>query len=49
MSGSGYPGLFLVTLMANASIILPTPGFLAVVVAGAVLHPLLVALVGRWG
>ena len=45
----GYPGLFLVTLMANASIILPTPGFIAVVVAGAVLNPLLVALVGALG
>ena len=45
----GYPGLFLVTLMANASIILPTPGFVAVVVAGAVLNPLLVALVGALG
>ena len=45
----GYPGLFLVTLMANASIILPTPGFVAVVVAGAVLNPLLVALIGALG
>ena len=45
----GYPGLFLVTLIANASIILPTPGFVAVVVAGAVLNPLLVALVGALG
>lgn len=45
----GYPGLFLVTLTANASIILPAPGFLAVVVAGAVLNPLLVALVGALG
>lgn len=45
----GYPGLFLVTLTANASIILPAPGFLAVVVAGAVMNPLLVALVGALG
>ena len=45
----GYPGLFLVTLMANASIILPTPGFIAVVVAAAVLNPLLVALIGAAG
>ena len=45
----GYPGLFLVTMVANASIILPTPGFLAVVVAGAVLNPWLVALIGALG
>ena len=45
----GYPGLFLVTLTANATIILPAPGFLAVVVAGAVLNPLLVAVVGALG
>ena len=45
----GYPGLFFVTMMANASIILPTPGFLAVVVAGAALNPFWVALVGALG
>ncbi|MEE9198476.1 MAG: VTT domain-containing protein [Dehalococcoidia bacterium] len=45
----GYPGLFLVTLAANASVIIPTPGFLAVIVAGAVLNPFLVGLVGAAG
>lgn len=45
----GYPGLFLVTLIANSSIILPTPGFIAVIVAGAVLNPFLVALIGAAG
>ena len=45
----GYPGVFLVTLIANASIILPTPGFLAIIAAGAVLNPLLVAVIGAAG
>ncbi len=45
----GYPGVFVVTLVANASVILPTPGFLAVIIAGAVLNPLLVALMGAAG
>ena len=45
----GYPGVFVVTLVANASVILPTPGFLAVIIAGAFLNPLLVALMGAAG
>lgn len=45
----GYPGVFVVTLVANASVILPTPGFLAVIIAGAVLNPLLVAFMGAAG
>ena len=45
----GYPGVFVVTLIANATVILPTPGFLAVIIAGAVLNPLLVALMGAAG
>ncbi len=45
----GYPGVFVITLVANATVILPTPGFLAVIIAGAVLNPLLVALMGAAG
>ena len=45
----GYPGVFVVTLIANASVIIPTPGFLAVIVAGAVLNPFLVGLLGAAG
>ncbi|MFQ5934459.1 MAG: YqaA family protein [Dehalococcoidia bacterium] len=46
---TGYPGVFVVTLIANSSVILPTPGFLAVIAAGAVLNPFLVALSGAGG
>ncbi|MFQ5875808.1 MAG: YqaA family protein [Dehalococcoidia bacterium] len=45
----GYPGVFIVTLIANSSVIIPTPGFLAVIAAGAVLNPFLVALTGAAG
>ena len=44
VESAGYSGVFLVTLIANATVILPTPGFLAVIVAGAVLNPFLVAV-----
>ena len=49
VESAGYSGVFLVTLIANASVILPTPGFLAVIIAGAVLNPFLVAVSGAGG
>jgi len=45
----GYPGVFLICLIANASIILPVPGLLIVFGLGAVLNPWLVGLAGGLG
>ena len=45
----GYLGVFSVTFLANATVLLPTPGFLAIIVAAAVLNPFLVGLLGAVG
>jgi uncharacterized membrane protein YdjX (TVP38/TMEM64 family) len=45
----GYPGIFLVTLFSNATIVLPVPGVLFTSVMGAVLNPFGVALAAGSG
>ncbi|MEE9324838.1 MAG: VTT domain-containing protein [Dehalococcoidia bacterium] len=45
----GYLGVFLATLLGNATIILPLPAGAAVIAGGALLSPILVALVGGVG
>lgn len=45
----GYPGIFLVMLLANATVILPAPGVAVVFGMGAVFHPLGVALAAGAG
>src|SRR3954451_17482012 len=42
----GYLGIFLVTLLATAAIVVPVPYLALIVVAGSFLNPLLVALIG---
>jgi membrane protein YqaA with SNARE-associated domain len=45
----GYPGIFLVALLANATIILPAPGVAVVFAMGGVFHPVGVALAAAAG
>jgi len=45
----GYLGIFLVSLVGNASIILPVPSFIIVFTFGAILNPWLVGLAGALG
>lgn len=45
----GYPGIFLIMLMANATVILPAPGVAVVFAMGNVFNPLLVALAAGTG
>ena len=40
----GYPGIFLISMLANATILLPAPGIAVVFAMGSVFQPLLVAL-----
>ena len=42
----GYAGVFLVTLLGTAAVVVPVPYLMAIVVGGAVLNPLAVAVVG---
>lgn len=45
----GYPGIFLLSVLANATIILPTPAFLVVFAMGAHLSPVLLGLAAGSG
>lgn len=45
----GYLGLFLVNILANATVFLPIPTFITVFVSGAIWNPVLVGLVSGIG
>jgi uncharacterized membrane protein YdjX (TVP38/TMEM64 family) len=45
----GYPGIFLISLLANASIILPVPGVVITSAMGAVFNPFWVAVAAGSG
>lgn len=45
----GYPGIFLISLLANATILLPAPGVAIVFAMGSVFEPALVALAAGLG
>jgi len=45
----GYPGIFLVMLMANATVFIPAPGVAVVFAMGSIFNPILVALAAGTG
>lgn len=45
----GYPGLFLVSLLSSATVLVPVPGVLVTSAFGAIFNPILVALVSGVG
>ena len=45
----GYPGIFLISIIANATIIIPLPGVLITSAMGAVFNPIFVALAAGTG
>lgn len=45
----GYPGIFLISLLSNATIIFPVPGLAVTFAMGGVLQPVLVGLVAGVG
>ena len=45
----GYPGIFLIALLTNATVLLPAPGIAVVFAMGAVFHPLGVAIAAGMG
>jgi uncharacterized membrane protein YdjX (TVP38/TMEM64 family) len=49
LEGYGYPGIFLVSILANATIIVPLPGVLITSAMGAVFHPFWVAVAAGSG
>jgi len=44
LEGFGYPGIFLASMLANASLVLPVPGVLITTAMGAVFNPIGVAV-----
>jgi len=49
LKGFGYAGAFLVSLVSNATIVLPAPGILIIMALGASLSPVLVGLAAGVG
>jgi len=45
----GYPGIFLIALLSNATVLMPVPGVAIVFAMGSVFHPLGVALAAGTG
>lgn len=45
----GYPGIFFLSILANATIILPAPGFAITFAAGAIFNPIGVAIASGAG
>jgi len=45
----GYPGIFLIALMTNATVLLPAPGIAVVFAMGAIFNPLGIALAAGAG
>ena len=45
----GYPGVFLIALLANATVLLPAPGTAIVFAMGSILNPVWVALAAATG
>ncbi len=48
-AGYGYPGIFLIALLANATVFVPAPGVAVVFAMGSIFHPLGVALAAGTG
>ncbi len=49
LKGYGYPGIFLLSILANATVILPAPGIAFTFALGAVFHPVGVAIAAGTG
>lgn len=49
LASLGYPGVFLMSLLGNATLVLPVPGLVLVFAAGSALNPLLVGVAAGLG
>jgi membrane protein YqaA with SNARE-associated domain len=49
LAGYGYLGIFLISLISSASIVLPVPSWILVAALGAILNPVLVGVVSGIG
>jgi len=49
LQGYGYPGIFLFSILANATILIPVPGVVFTSAMGAIFNPLLVSIAAGAG
>ena len=49
LAAYGYPGIFLIALLSNATVLLPAPGLAVVFTMGSIFHPIGVALAAGSG
>ncbi len=49
LAAYGYPGIFVLSILANATLIMPAPGVAITFTMGAVFHPFLVGLAAGTG
>jgi len=49
MAAYGYPGIFIISILANATILLPAPGIAVVFAMGSVFNPFFVGIVAGAG
>jgi membrane protein YqaA with SNARE-associated domain len=49
LAAFGYPGIFVISFMANATVLLPAPGVAVVFAMGGIFNPLIVGIVAGVG
>jgi membrane protein YqaA with SNARE-associated domain len=49
LAAFGYPGIFIISILANATVILPAPGVAVVFAMGGIFNPLIVGIVAGVG
>jgi uncharacterized membrane protein YdjX (TVP38/TMEM64 family) len=49
LAAYGYPGIFIIAMLANATVFLPAPGVAVVFAMGSIFNPLIVALFAGTG
>lgn len=49
LAAFGYPGIFIISILANATVLLPAPGVAVVFAMGGIFNPLIVGIVAGVG
>jgi len=49
LAAFGYPGIFIISILANATVLLPAPGVMVVFTMGGIFNPLIVGIVAGVG
>ena len=49
LAAFGYPGIFIISILANATVLLPAPGVMVVFTMGGIFNPLIVGIVACVG